>query len=371
MTKLHDAIRSKNIERVEQALSSGCDINELDDKGNTPLSVVCSPQGPRDTKILSLLLSNKKIDVNKLGKTEFGYEGSSPALVDASYGRSWPEGVSLLLKHKKIKVNNSGRDGKTALHLASNWANIDVMKLLLKRRGIDVNKAEPDGFTAVHNAVLSEEEESLKLLLSDRRVDVNRQLVKKPFNVVPEGWGGGFTPLHLAIDMGKPKIMLILLNHPKIKNSLNKRSTEGDTPLELAMRRLSQKNRYPLMRKMGMNVPFRFLNGKDKQKMTEKLLTSLVIKNKNENSFVEPIMRTIYNKRTLRPINEKNNSINKHLGMIVTNKNLATSFVDMRHLKTATINGKKPVRGIYNTTNYSVVPITKKMMNDAYKRAKL
>ena len=370
MTRLHAAIRSKNIESVEQALSSGCDINELDNKGKTPLSVACSPQGPRDIKILSLLLSNKKLDVNKLGKTPFGYDGS-PALVDASYGESWPEGVSLLLKHKKIKVNKSGWDGKTALHLASNWANIDVMKLLLKRRGIDVNKADRDGYTAVHNAVLSETKEPLNLLLSDRRVDVNRQLVKKPINAVPEGWGGGFTPLHLAIEMNKPELMLILLNHPKIKNSLNKRSTEGDTPLELAMRRLSQKNRYPLMRKMGMNVPFRFLNGKDKQKMTEKLLTSLIIKNKNENSFVEPIMRTIYNKRTLRPINEKNNSINQNLGMIVTNKNLATTLVDMRHLKTATRNGKKSVRGLYNTNNYSVVPITKKMLNDAYKRAKL
>ena len=76
------------------------------------------------------------------------------------------EAVKLLLKVPNIDVNIVDPEGRTAVHHAVVYNNIEGLKLLLDVPGIDVNIVDDKRRSALHWAVNQDNSEALKLLLS-------------------------------------------------------------------------------------------------------------------------------------------------------------------------------------------------------------
>eukprot|EP01083_Nonionella_stella_P193269 713993_1 len=94
LTRLFAAIESKDIEAIQNLLSSGLvDVNESDDKGRTALHVAAG-----NADIVRLLLEDPNIDVNKPDG-----EGTPPLVLAAFKG--FTEVVRLLLGSTNIDVN--------------------------------------------------------------------------------------------------------------------------------------------------------------------------------------------------------------------------------------------------------------------------
>lgn len=166
---LFDAIKAKDIQKVEALLSSGTDVNALAQNivgvGNiSPLSYAAS-EG--DTEIVRLLLE-------KGANVKFRHPmGGGTPLTDAAQG-GYTEIVKMLLdKGADINATQEDMMGLTALTGAAFLGHTDVVKLLLDR-GVPVDGQTDDGSTPLQLAVSSAHPELVQLLL-EKGADVNHK----------------------------------------------------------------------------------------------------------------------------------------------------------------------------------------------------
>ena len=134
-----------------------------------------------------------------------------------------------LLKEAGFDLNTTIDEGnicgKSALMKAAYIGNIDLVEYLLKN-GANVNKStegsEKGGITALYLAVQKQNLEIVNLLLSDKKL----REINKPLSST------GSTPLHIAAQEGKLKIVEILVGagaDVNIKNHKNR------SPLDVAL----------------------------------------------------------------------------------------------------------------------------------------
>jgi ankyrin repeat protein len=132
------------VEKVEEALKSGANVNAKNNNGGTALSWFTMFNNP---EAVSLLLKYGA-DVN--AKDNSG--GTALMLANSNFNAvPAEEVVSLLLKHG-ADVNAKDNDGRTALMRIC--GSPEVISLLLKN-GADVNAKDNDGRTALIHAILN------------------------------------------------------------------------------------------------------------------------------------------------------------------------------------------------------------------------
>ncbi|GAW22631.1 hypothetical protein ANO14919_121730 [Xylariales sp. No.14919] len=121
-------------------------------------------------------------------------------------------------------VNAIGGLGETALHEASRFGHIDVMKRLLKHA--DPNIASSEWKTPLHLACLWQQPSAVGVLLSEQRIRLDTVD------------GNKRTALHFAADAGRIDIVKRILNwytDEMVKSeALHMKDDEGRTPLHLA-----------------------------------------------------------------------------------------------------------------------------------------
>ena len=123
-------------------------------------------------------------------------------------------------KSKKHKVNAKDELGRTALMIAVENSDEDMVKTLLKVKGIKVNAKDEDGWTALMNAALYGRKEIVQILLNAKGIKVNAKN--------EDGW----TALMMSVFNGHKDIMKILLNANGIK--VNAKDKYGETALTRA-----------------------------------------------------------------------------------------------------------------------------------------
>ena len=363
-----------NANEVRILLSNGADVNKADKDGKTSL-LHASSRGR--TEVVKLLLKNGA-DVNKADK-----DGKTPLQGASEKGHA--EVVKLLLENG-ADVNQADKDGQTPLHEASYNGNSEVAKLLLRAPGIDVNRADKiEGKTPILWASYKGHTEVVRLLLAAPGIDVNRYD------------NSGWAPLYRASENGKTEVVKLLLAAPGI--DVNQVNNEGKTPLYVAsqfghtevVRLLLKANANPkiinnygktpfdvasnrdiktmLLKEMGLTVPYRNMNNREKKEFKPVLLKRLLVKkdiNKNKN-FMDPISHMNYNMRTLEPVNNNSgNTLNK-VGLIIDDKNKPIRLVNyntVNYHKQRARNGI--IRGILYK-DWSLIPFTKAELNKAYK----
>jgi len=193
--------------------------------------------------------------------------------------------VKLLLAHKELDVNalHSGWAHESALMLASEYGYVDVVKELLGRSDIKINDLG-GGYSALHLAVQYEETEVVRLLLADPRIDVElRNQGGWPALVMAARYGyipiaealldkganieqsdseldGGGTAILRAIDYNKLAMVQLLYNRGAnwdCRDKYNRSLIHG-----AAVNNRSQILRWLLETQPGFDVNLQDINGK-------------------------------------------------------------------------------------------------------------
>ena len=142
----------------------GCDVNQKDCVGNTPL-VWAAKNGHKG--VVELLLGRDDISPDKPDN-----RGQTPLIWAAEGGHKGV--VKLLLRRDDVHPGRADFDGRTPLLMAARNGNEEVVKLLLCRN--DVNPGEPDieGQTPLLLAARNGHEGVVKLLLCREEVNPNK-----------------------------------------------------------------------------------------------------------------------------------------------------------------------------------------------------
>ncbi|MEP2280862.1 ankyrin repeat domain-containing protein [Maribacter sp.] len=200
-TPLHRlASGSKDEAILNLFLDAGADVNQADEKGNTPFLNATSRN---ELKIVQLLANDvKDINVsNKSGETALmlaahgnkaavvGFliekgadinakdaEGNTAAyfLVDSYNKRNAKafDAKLALLKAKGLEFNSVQGDGNTLYHVAAKKNNLQLVKKLADF-DIDVNAKNDEGMTALHIAAMKAENDKLLKFLIAKGADAN------------------------------------------------------------------------------------------------------------------------------------------------------------------------------------------------------
>jgi hypothetical protein len=138
-----------NIEKVQELLKQGSDVNQTIEGGQTAL-MLAAYKGYED--IVKLLLSYQA-NVNIARKDNMG-----TALHAAVSGNN--KDIVAMLLNNDANVNAKTASGQTSLMIASSQGYLDIVDLLLsessvnwRSKGIDIDDQDKDGFTALMYAV--------------------------------------------------------------------------------------------------------------------------------------------------------------------------------------------------------------------------
>lgn len=149
------------------------DVEEIDEYVLLA-AVACEPDEDYPDEhidIVRLLMAHPSININESAESgENSSDGGRTALHIACEKKD-TELVPLLLTHKDIKVNardSIGGGGATPLISALGFGNVVSIKALLGHPDIDVNAADDYNFTPLHAAVESRNPELMKLLLETK-----------------------------------------------------------------------------------------------------------------------------------------------------------------------------------------------------------
>ena len=222
---------------------NGCDVNQIDCMGNTPLTWAAE-NGHEG--VVKILLEQEGINPNgpdEYGRTPLsragsGYEGMVEMLLgrnDANpcepnkYGQAplyyaafnGHEGVvKMLLERDEANPDKPGDYGRTPLHCAAINGSGGVVKMLLERDDVNPITPDNDGGTPLHCAASSGSEGVVKMLLERDEVNPN----------TPDN--NGQTPLLWAARDGHKKVVNLLLERRDI--SADRLNDRGQTPLSWA-----------------------------------------------------------------------------------------------------------------------------------------
>jgi len=222
------------LEMVRVFLDHGANANEKNDWGQTPLHIVCN-HSSEDVPDLALLLLKHGADVDAQDGCH-----NTPLHLASYNGRL--EMVWVLLDHS-ANVNAEDDRGQTPLHLVSGMnhdhqAGLALARLLL-RRGANANAQDTDHVTPLHMASYHGRFEIVQALLDHgANADATNDRGQTPLHLVSQGEydveehgveiaqsllerdvdvntqdKDQANALHLALLLGRPRIVQILLEH--------------------------------------------------------------------------------------------------------------------------------------------------------------
>jgi ankyrin repeat protein len=165
-SELLDAVEAGDKVKVEMLLSSGADINERRDTGDTPLTMAVL----YDQKEMVNFLVAKGSDVN--AKTNCG----GTPLDDAAM-KGNKEAVALFIA-KGANVNAKGCDGRSPLYDAAAFGHKDVADFLIAK-GADINAKDKYGRTPLYGAASEGYKDVVEFLVT-KGADINAR--------VNQGW---------------------------------------------------------------------------------------------------------------------------------------------------------------------------------------
>jgi len=216
---LHQAVTFGSVEMVSNLIRKGAPINELDNRGRTPL-YLSSLYG--NYEIAELLIRNgANVSIQSRWKS-----AATPLMVAAQSGNMQ---IVQLLVNNGAMIDEKSKAGNTALHFAAWTMNVEIVKYLLCH-GADPNALNRVGNTPLNMEYLHELEskdpyEQIVSLLVDNGASASN--VNK----------FGRTPLHDACEIGNEHAVVFLLDHGA---NITKGSSHYLAPVELARR-----NNYP------------------------------------------------------------------------------------------------------------------------------
>ena len=190
--------------------AQGCEINQADCAGNTPL--LWAAENGHD-RVAKLLLEREDLHPNRPDNQD-----CTPLSWAAHNGHD--RVVKLLLDRKDIDPNMADNQGGTPLSWAANNGHRGVAELLLGRKDVDPNRPDEDDRTPLGCAAVWGHEEVVKLLLGREDVDPDRP------------GKNNLTPLRSAAIKGHQGVVRLLLERGDVNP--NRPGGNDRTPLGCA-----------------------------------------------------------------------------------------------------------------------------------------
>ncbi|KAG6730475.1 serine/threonine-protein phosphatase 6 regulatory ankyrin repeat subunit A-like isoform X2 [Carya illinoinensis] len=210
-TALHEAVRHNHIEVVKQLLM------EVDPEfpfganvaGETPLYLAAERCFP---ELVSEILKKLKSPA---------YDGplDRTALHAAAFWDDEGMTKNILERYGRNLCKQADRNGSTPLHMAAYVGRTAVAKLLLKYDREVAYIQDAEGRAALHIAACCDKDEVTKAIIS---------MCPDCCEVVDNE---GRNALHLAVHNNLPRAALIIQNNSSLRNLLNQKDNDGNTPL--------------------------------------------------------------------------------------------------------------------------------------------
>jgi len=182
--KILDALWDENPEKLEKALSSGEDPNQVIE-GIPVLAYAARMDDPRFVKML--LEHGAKVDVRN--------EDGDTAIMGAVYAGQ-TKTVQLLVEYG-ANVSETDKDGVNAFMYAAKGGNIDTMGYLLNK-GASLDNRDHEGRTALHWSLTDGDFPEVVKLLVSKGLDPNDKTK------------AGLSALDYANELGRKKSMQIM-----------------------------------------------------------------------------------------------------------------------------------------------------------------
>jgi ankyrin len=221
----HETCRYYHYEEVEEEISVGltqllleygADVDAQNKAERTPLHIASF-----DGKLkISQLLLEHGANVNA---SDEGGETALHLISGVKHNSEDMNFAQLLLEHG-ADVNAQNKAQKTPLHIASFEGKLEISQLLLGH-GANVNASDEGGETALHlisGIKHNSEDVNFARLLLEHGAEVNAQTKQRQR-----------TPLHLAIEYRKPKVIRLLVDHGA---NVNAADSLGYTALHYVLR---------------------------------------------------------------------------------------------------------------------------------------
>ena len=243
-TLLHYAAKENRVEVIEYLVTSGCDVNAVDDDGQTPLYKSAMFGHQQSVQ----LLIDKGADVNKVdnnGNTPLHVaimSGGGFNIIKALLKKADPciqnndnqnvlhvavkhhkvDNIDLFLNHKQaaVLIATTDKDGLTPLLLAVSLGHLDTTERFLKLPKMNTFVKTHQGKNIIHLAAATNDAILLSLLLDSHDT---LHLINEADNMLS-------TPLHDAADKGQLKQVEILLD----RGAMIKSTIDGYSPLHYA-----------------------------------------------------------------------------------------------------------------------------------------
>ena len=176
-TSLLVAARCSDTDGVEQMLSLGSNVNGKDDKGNTPLHIAAAAGHleVRCTQVTEQYYSSKSFSDQRLysepRKDEFVDEtcnkGSETDLPLYEPCSGYERLVRCLLQ-RGASVKECNGEGKSALHIAAEYGQVNILKILLNNHA-EINACDADGHTPMHILAIRGDIAALQVFLNQNK----------------------------------------------------------------------------------------------------------------------------------------------------------------------------------------------------------
>ena len=245
---LHQAVATNRLELLKTLLRvPGCNINEFNSDGETPLHVACRS----DFEVFKLLAVDSRCDLNaqnKNGLTALHItiasgqlekchllitnvdcnpsivcsDGNAP--IHMMIEKDFHQSLRILLKHPKCNPNMKNSERNSALHLALREHSLACATCLLQHDRIDPNIQNENGNTPLHEAIMRGTPVGI----------VETLTLHKSYNPNKPNHEG-MTPLQLSVDSGKMDYVEVLVTSGKCSHEDIVKATEGTQLLHQAV----------------------------------------------------------------------------------------------------------------------------------------
>ena len=214
-TLLHYAAKDNRLEVIEYLVSSGCDINAVDDEEQTPLHKSAMFGNAEAVE----LLVGKGANVNQIDNN-----GNTPLHVVIMGGGDF--GIAkVLIEKANLGIQNN--DDQNVLHVAVQYHKVDIINLIINHKQAPalITASVKDGLTPIHVAV------------SLGHFDTTEKLLKRPQITMFGNTNLGKNIIHLAAATGNIVLLSLLLDSYNTLHLINEADNKLCTPLHDAANR--------------------------------------------------------------------------------------------------------------------------------------
>ena len=271
-TLLHYAAKENRVEVIEYLVTSGCDINAVDDDEQTPLhksamfghvqsiqllidkgAIVNKVDINGNTPLHVAIMSGGNFGVVKplIEKADLSIQNNDDQnVLHVAVRYHKVDSIDLILNHNQAPalIATTDKDGLTPVHLAVSLGHLDTTEKILKQHKINISVKTHQGKNVIHLAATTSNAALLSLLLDSHNT---LHLINEADNML-------CTPLHDAADKGQLKQVETLLD----RGATIKSTVDGYSPLHYAC----LQGHLSVVKKLSERHPFHndlFTNNKD------------------------------------------------------------------------------------------------------------